>query len=173
MVEGQIGVFLQPVGDADYNALLEVYRQCEDFLALGPEPCASPEMVQADLRHSANVGGTFYGIVDDRGVLLGVVDFVPAGFGGCPEHAFLELLMIARPYRSAGLGAHVVRLVEAAIQQQAPQVTAVLSAVQVNNPVAIRFWQRQGYQIVGEPEAQPDGTTVYPLRKELHGIVIP
>lgn len=172
MFEGQIKVFLRPVGDADGDALLAVYRQCEDFLALGPEPCASPEMVQADLRHSATAGGTFCGIVDDQGTLLGVVDFVPAGWAGVPEHAFLELLMIARPYRNAGLGAHVVQLVEAAIRRQAPQVTAIWGAVQVNNPAAMRFWQQQSYRIVGEPAAQPDGTTVYPLRKELSGIVI-
>jgi ribosomal protein S18 acetylase RimI-like enzyme len=154
---------IRPVSEQDRAALLEVYRQCEDFLALGPNPRASLEMVDADLALSRSNGGVFCGIFDPQGTLIGVLDAVHAGYEG--PHAFIELLMIAAPYRSSGLGAEVVRAFEATIP---PGVTAILAGVQVNNPGAIRFWERMGYQRVGEAELQPDGTTAYPLRKDLH-----
>lgn len=153
-----------PVGEDELGRILDVYCQCADFLALGPEPTASQAMVVADLQHSRQEGGVFCGIIDSEGEMIGVVDFVPAGFGGDPRQAFFSLLMIAPPHRNRGLGAEAVRLVEEAIGSDA-QVECILSAVQVNNPAGIRFWQRNGYAIVGGPERQPDQTTVYRLRK--------
>ncbi len=157
---------IRPIVAEDFPALLEAYRQCEDFLALGPQPHASAEMIRADLALSRAAGGLFCGIFDPAGAMLGVVDFVPAGYEGHPAHGFIELLMIAQPQRGRGLGARVLRAVEAEIGRP-PQVTAILAGVQVNNPAAIRFWDRMGYKIVGGPELQPDGTTVWYLRKEL------
>jgi ribosomal protein S18 acetylase RimI-like enzyme len=143
---------------------LGVYRQCEDFLALGPQPHATPEMVRADLQHSAEEGGTFCGIYDERGDLLAVVEFIPAPFDGDPQRAFLLLLMIAAPHRGRGLGAAVVRWVEAEVRKDS-RVTTIDSGVQVNNPAAIRFWQAHGYEIIGGPDLLPDQTTVFHLRK--------
>jgi hypothetical protein len=37
----------------------------------------------------------------------------------------------------------------------------------VNNPLAVQFWQRMGYRIVGGPTLMPDQTTVFDLRKDL------
>ena len=157
---------LRPLGAESMAAILEVYRQCEDFLALGPQPHASPAMVRDDLQHSADEGGCFCGIIDPAGRMLGVVDFVPRLFEGDPQCACLSLLMIAAPYRNQGLGAAVVRRVEAIIRAD-PHVTTIDSGVQVNNPHAIRFWQHMGYEIISGPETLPDQTTVYHLRKHL------
>lgn len=157
---------IRPLTDDDLPAILNVYRGCEDFLALGPVATASLAMVQQDMALSAEMGGTFCGIFAPDGTMLGVVDYVVSGFEGDPRHAFLSLLMIAQPYRGRGLGAAVVARVEAAIRRQ-PQVDAILSGVQVNNPAAIRFWQRMGYTITSEAESMPDGTTTYHLRKSL------
>ncbi len=41
------------------------------------------------------------------------------------------------------------------------------AGVQVNNPGAIRFWQRMGFAITSEAEAQADGTICYQLKKSL------
>lgn len=147
-------------------AVLEVYRACEDFLSLGPVSTASAEMVRQDMKLSAEIGGEYCGIFDGDGNLMGVIDFLREGFEGELQHAFIELLMIAQPYRSRGLGAAVVAWVEQEIRQRS-HVTAILSGVQVNNPAAIRFWQRQGYRIVSEPQDFPDGTTAYRLWKPL------
>lgn len=156
---------IRPVTPDDHPAVLDVYRQCEDFLALGPVAQASPEMVAADLRLSADHGGDYCGIFDPAGTMIGVLDVVPRAYEGDPAAASLDLLMIARPYRSCGIGAEVVRAVEAEVRRDGT-VHTMLSGVQVNNPGAIRFWQRMGYRITSGPTPMPDLTTAYALRKD-------
>ncbi len=155
-----------PIGIAEAQTILTVYEQCEDFLALGPQPRATLAMVLADLQLSVEEGGTFCGIYDAHNVMVGIVDFVPRGFEGDPARAFLSLLMIAAPWRSKGLGTAVVRLIEDEIRRDS-HITAIDSGVQVNNPAAIRFWQQCGYTIVSGPTLLPDQTTVFHLRKLL------
>lgn len=153
------------VTDQDVPALLEVYRQCEDFLALGPVSTASIDMVRKDLVSSRAEGGLFCGIYDLSDNLIGVVDVIPHDFDGIPHHAFLALLMLIPAYRRRGFGQEITALVEEVIWEN-PQITAILSGVQANNPAAVRFWQRNGYRIVGGPELLPDQTTVFHLRKD-------
>lgn len=159
---------IRPVDEArEASAILEVYRQCEDFLSLGTVAYASPEMVQIDLDHSREEGSSFCGIYDrSTGAMMGIVDFMTAGFEGDPTLAFLSLLMIAAPFRGRGLGEEVVRAVESEIRRTG-QARAIESGVQINNLGGIRFWQRMGYRIVSEPISFPDGTTVYRLWKDL------
>lgn len=157
---------IHPVQDDEHPVILEVYRACEDFLALGPVAQASMVMVEADLRLSEKSGGVFCGIYNPAGIMIGVLDVVLSQYEGDPAHAFLELLMIARPYRSQGLGAAVVQAVEAEIRRD-PAVQAILAGVQYNNPGAIRFWNRMGYRITGPAVDCGDGTAGYPLRKDL------
>lgn len=157
---------IHPVGEGDVYAILEVYRQCEDFLALGPVATASLEMVLKDLEISRDAGGIFCGIFDAHGEMIGVVDYVPNHWEGDPQAAFLELLMIAAPFRSRGIGTAVVEAVENEIRKD-PGITVIHSGVQVNNPQAIRFWQRHGYRIVSGPKLYPDQTTAFDLRKDL------
>jgi ribosomal protein S18 acetylase RimI-like enzyme len=163
------GYRLRPVveDEPDLQAVLGVYRQCKDFLALGPVAQASMEMVRADLALSRREGGVFYGIFHPAsGEMVGVVDFVTAGFEGDERLAFLSLLMIAAPHRGAGLGAEVVAAVEAEIRRDG-RARAIRSGVQVNNPGGIRFWQRLGYTIISGPQDMHDGTTAFQLRKGL------
>jgi len=58
------GCTIRPVeqNEAELEQVLAVYRQCEDFLALGPVAMASLEMVAADLALSGLKGGTFCAI---------------------------------------------------------------------------------------------------------------
>ena len=155
---------LRTITQEDLGAVLDVYRQCEDFLALGPEPTASMEMVVKDVESSQREGGIFCGVLSVDGEMIGVVDFVPSGFEGDPHVAFVSLLMIAPPYRNQGLGGRIVELIEDETRKNA-QVRTVLTAVQVNNPEGLRFWQKSGYRVVGEPELQPDQTTTLRLLK--------
>jgi ribosomal protein S18 acetylase RimI-like enzyme len=173
------GFYLQILADARQpqalprrevlEEILEVYRQCEDFLALGPQPRASMEMVLGDLKISREEGGVFCAIRPASVTpvpMPGIVDFVPTGWEGDARAGFLSLLMIGAPYRSHGLGEAVVRAVEAEIRRDG-RAQGFRSGVQVNNPGAIRFWQRMGFQIITEAEALPDGTVCYQLLKSL------
>lgn len=99
--------------------------------------------------------------------MLGIVDFVAQGYEENPLHAFIELLMIAKPYRGKGLGAAIVARVEAEIKGQNPTVACIYAAVQVNNPLALKFWENRGYSADMHAEQQPDGTTTYRLQKDL------
>lgn len=158
-----------PLKEEDAEKILEVYRQCEDFLALGPVPVASLDMVLTDMHHLLAESGNFEGIfVSENSVerLVGVISYITAGYEGCPETASLDLLMIAYPYRSKGIGSEIVKRIEAEIRKNI-QVKKILSGVQVNNPTGIRFWQKMGYQIVSEPELMPDQTVVYRLEKSV------
>jgi hypothetical protein len=87
------------ITDDDLEAVLGVYRQCEDFLALGPLPTASMEMVRKDIELSQQESGIFCGIFTMAGTMIGIVDYVPRNFEGNPQNAFLSLLMIAAPFR--------------------------------------------------------------------------
>ncbi len=155
---------IRPIGPDDVDAALAVYRQCEDFLALGPVPTASKEMVVNDIATSQAHGGRFCGIYTDDD-MIGIVDYVPSHFEGAPHAAFLSLLMIAAPFRQRGIGAAIVEAVEHEILTDA-HVRTIRSGVQMNNPHAVRFWQNQGYRIVSGPDLLPDQTTVFGLQKD-------
>ena len=159
--------YVRPIKPDELDAVLDVYRQCEDFLALGPVPTASMAMVLQDIEISRQESGVFCGIYDVvDGRMIGVLDYVPCGFQGDPHLAHLSLLMIAAPFRQQGVGKAVVEAIEQEITKDT-QITAILAGVQVNNPQAIHFWQRRGYRIVIGPMLMPDQTTVFGLRKDL------
>jgi ribosomal protein S18 acetylase RimI-like enzyme len=158
---------IRPIAQNELDTVLEVYRQCEDFLALGPVPTASMEMVLKDIEISKEEGGIFCGIYRAGGTMIGVLDYVPSNYNGDLHAAYLSLLMMAAPFRRKGMGKAVVDAIENEITKD-PQVSTILAGVQVNNPQAIQFWQRNGYRIVSGSELMPDQTTVYGLRKDLN-----
>ena len=157
---------IRPVTQEDLEAVLEVYRQCEDFLALGPIATASMEMVLKDLEISKDEGGIFCGIYAPGGEMIGVIDYVPKDYQSDPHAAFLSLLMLASAYRDQGIGKAAVEAFEHEVTKD-PQVSVIFAAVQVNNPRAVRFWQRNGYRIVSEPKLHPDQTIAVDLRKDI------
>ena len=118
------------------------------------------------MKLSREQGGLFLGIYLDDGTLAGVFDVIPPNYAGHADEAFIELLMIAALYRNRGLGAKVVEAFETQVACD-HQVRAVSAGVQINNSAALRFWQKMRYNIVAGPEAMPDGTTVYHVRKTL------
>jgi ribosomal protein S18 acetylase RimI-like enzyme len=153
---------IRSVGVAEAEEILDLYRQCEDFLSLGPSPAATCEMVLEDLRHSARELGVYSGVFEaDR--LIGVVDWIDPPYGGDAKKGFISLLMIAQGCRGRGIGSRVLEFVEGRMREKL--ASTVETAVQVNNEPAIRFWQRHGYEVAGGPIANPDGTTVHSLRK--------
>ena len=157
---------IRPVTQENLDAVLEVYQQCEDFLALGPVATASMEMVLKDLKISKDINGIFCGIHTPDGTMIGVIDYVPRDYKGNSRAAYMSLLMIASPHRNRGVGDVVVDAIESEIKKNAC-VTVIYAGVQVNNPRATRFWQRMGYRVVSEPKLYPDKTTAVNLQKDI------
>jgi ribosomal protein S18 acetylase RimI-like enzyme len=122
--------------------------------------------VQQDIEMSPREGSRYCGIYTSDGTMIGVVDFIPANFEGNPQHAFHSLLMIAAPYRQYGLGEQIVKWIEADIKIDG-QVRTIFSAVHINNQGALRFWQKNGYQIISDPETQTDTTVTYRLQNDI------
>ena len=157
---------IRPIAQDDLGAVLDVYKQCEDFLALGPVPTASMGMVLQDIELSKGYGGLFCGIYTSAGEMIGIIDYVPSNYEGDPHAAYLSLLMIAAPFRKQGIGKAVVAAIENEIKRNA-QVDKILSGAQVDNLQAVRFWQRNGYRIVGEPKVYPGQLKGFDLRKDV------
>jgi len=157
---------IRPITENDKEEVLEVYRQSEDFLALGPEPKASIAMVLLDIEASRYEKGVFCGVYDSGGKMIGVVDFVPGDFEGMAHRGFVSLLMIAAPWRNRGIGKRILELVEDKIKMTG-RVSEIHTAVQLNNPAALRFWRRNNYRVFGDPELRPDQTLVSYLRKDI------
>ncbi len=156
---------LRPVAEQDRATLLALYRQCEDFIRLGTSAPIDDAMVQTDLGISQRSRGIFLCIWLPDGALAGVADYIPAGFEGMAHCAFIELLMIGRPWRGCGLGTAVLKWIEQRVWE-APEVTTLRLGVQVNNPLGIKFWEAHGFSRIGGPTAQPDGTVAYLYEKK-------
>lgn len=84
---------VQKIDRIDIDSIYTVYKNCEDFLSLGPMPEDSKQMILDDFKISEDEGGIYCGIFI-QGKLIGVIDFVLSGFDGNPCHAYLSLLMI-------------------------------------------------------------------------------
>ncbi len=151
--------------EAELQGTLRVYEQVEDFLALGPVPKASMEMVLADLRHSKESGGRFCSIDDRNGNQIGVLDFVPETTAGT---AFLSLLMICQDHRHKGIGRAVVKGLECYLSQRY-HTQLIESGVQINNEPGKAFWRACGFQIGQDAKAMEDGTVAYDMKKTLRG----
>jgi ribosomal protein S18 acetylase RimI-like enzyme len=156
---------LKPLTPQEYPAIVDVYRRCGDFLALGPEYEASLEMVLQDIHEAAVEGGLYRGIYTGQ-ELIGVISYVPSHFEFKTVDVFILLLMLAAEHRGKGIGGAIVDMVEKEICTHA-RIRSIRCGVQVNNPRAIRFWEKKGYQIFSGPTLQPDKTTVYLLRKQI------
>ncbi len=159
-------ITLRTAGEENLAGLLDVYRECEDFLALGPVAKASAEMVQSDLETSKREGGTVVcGIYLPGEGMIGVADFVPGNFRGQSDVGYIALLMVKKSFRNRGIGRRALELVESEIRKD-PRVRCIRAGVMVNNPMAIRFWRSHGYEIVSGPELLADQTTVFRLEKK-------
>ena len=87
---------IRPLAENELQSTLEVYKQCEDFLTLGPVPFASMEMVQADRDHSKKENGVYCGIWNEDNKQIGVIDFIPEIFLPKIPYYFINFRAIIR-----------------------------------------------------------------------------
>ena len=157
---------LSPLTEADIEAVFEIYRQCQEFLALGPQPEASREMVLRAVQDSDSKHGVYYGIYLLSSDMVGVLDMLPLEIENQVDSVNLNLLMITPQYRRQGIGTQVLRVIESEVYKKTG-ISQFTTSVQVNNPDARRFWEKNGYSAFSEPELQPDSTKVVHLKKAL------
>jgi ribosomal protein S18 acetylase RimI-like enzyme len=162
---GDNSLEIRKIKRSDLEAVLDIYRQCEDFLALGPVAKASINMVLEDFNHSLIEGGEFSGIYSSNGKIIGIVDYIPHNYKGNIHYGFISLLMVSKPFRNQGFGAAIVNAIEQEMRRD-PQISTIRSGVQVNNIKAIQFWTRNGYRIASGSIIMKDQTTIVELRKD-------
>ena len=155
---------ITPIDSDNLPALLEVYRHCEDFFALGPVPVASVQMIEADIGYSRDHNGQYCAIRDAQDRIIGVLYFIAKSER--PHTSSLPLLMIAAPWRGKGYGRAVMHALEAYLKENFGAVQ-MISWAQTNNREAIQFWRGVGYHLSPEPRSQPDGTATYQMTKAL------
>jgi RimJ/RimL family protein N-acetyltransferase len=155
---------IRPYTEADIPAILEVYLRNEDFLSLGPHPTASLKMVRDDIAQSLEEKGLFCVIVNRESQIIGLMDFAPRR--GADGASFLALLMIAAPFRNSGCGKIIMDAFEKYLVKTY-HTTVLKAGVMVNNPRAIRFWERTGFSLNRTPELLPDKTTIFRMSKNI------
>ena len=148
---------IRPATAADLPALVKIYNQSVDFLRLGSDTPPA-QAAAADFSGALGNGGCFC-LLEQAGQPAGVLDFSPYA---APEEAHLNLLMLAAPYRSQGLGQAAFCWLENELRLL-PGLRRLRADVQTNNPRAQVFWQRMGFEVAGPASLQPDGTTTLPL----------
>ena len=156
---------IQKVDRSSIDSIYNVYKNCEDFLSLGPVSTASKQMILDDFKISEGEGGIYCGIFFKER-MVGIIDFVLSGFEGDPSHAYLSLLMISANFRKKGIGYDVVKTVENEIIKN-HNIRSILVSVQINNKQAIAFWEKMGYIIVSGPQVMPDTTITLKLQKDI------
>jgi RimJ/RimL family protein N-acetyltransferase len=152
----------------DYPAVVEIYRQTPHFIVElngRPADTIGLEMVEEDAAQAANHGATFAGFfLRESNQMIGVADYVPSGYGGQPNRAWIALLLIAEPYHRQGYGTEAYRLIEEVIFANPDVQTLGLGGL-VNNGPALGFWRAMGYERVGSTVQDRDGRDVVMLQK--------
>ncbi|QRO01407.1 GNAT family N-acetyltransferase [Archangium violaceum] len=137
------------LGAQDVEALRALVERCHAFMTLvygALEPDAA-EAILESLPPGKTLEDKFaFGLyAEGKKELLGVLDAVR----GFPEQDewIIGLLMIDPDHRRAGLGARFVGAFEQWVRGQG--AAGIRLVVQEQNPDALRFWQRQGYEVTG------------------------
>ena len=156
---------IKKASENDFNSIFEVYKNCEDFLSLGPESKASKKMVLSDMKISKEQSGIYCCIYKNEKV-IGIIDFIPKGYELDNRKAYISLIMIAQSNRKKGIGRKVMAIIENEILKN-PEIRKILTSVQENNKIAIYFWEKLGYKIISGPEHRPDKTIVSHMQKEI------
>ena len=154
----------------DEAALLMVYEQCADYLALQtPEP-PSGAMVQSDVATTAKNGGVFAGIFRrESNDLIGVISFVPQNFRGQRDYAFVLNLMIAAAYRRHGYGTEAYRAVEEFIWRN-ENVKRIGTLLLPQHEPSYAFAGKQGFERAGGPFKNRRGYGLWAFSKKRPGL---
>jgi GNAT superfamily N-acetyltransferase len=137
------------LGAEDVPALRELVERCHAFMTLvygAVEPDAAEQFLEG-LPPGKTLEDKFVlGLyADGTKELLGVLDAVR----GFPEDDewIIGLFLLDPDHRRAGLGARFLAAFEQWVRGQG--AVGLCLVVQQQNPDALRFWTRQGYEVTG------------------------
>ena len=131
----------------------EITPQIEPWVTLG----ADVAKMEAYFRRLLGTGEAFVALVGDE-----VVGFVTITMGFL-RGGYIRRLAVKKEYRGQGIGAQIMTFIEKHISASYSNVFLCVSA---SNPRARSFYQKLGYQIVGElPDLIVENDSEYLLRK--------
>ena len=144
------GKTVTQLGAEDVPALRALFERCHAFMTLAYgalEPDAAEQLL-ASLPPGKTLEDKFaFGLYTDgtKQRLLGVLDAVR----GFPEDRewIIGMLLMDPDHRRAGLGARFLGSFEQWVRGQG--AAGIRLVVQEQNPDALRFWHKQGYEVTG------------------------
>ncbi len=152
------------------TAILVVYEQCADYLALQtPEP-PSGAMVRSDVATTAMNDGIFAGIFRrDSNELSGAISFVPNNFHGQRDYAFVLNLMIGSAHRRQGYGTEAYQAVEKFIWLD-PDVKRIGTLLLPQHEPSYAFAEKLGFERAGGPFKNKRGYGLWAFSKKRPGL---
>jgi ribosomal protein S18 acetylase RimI-like enzyme len=143
------GCFGVRLDEARAPELQAFYEGCADFVELvtgqPPGPDEAADLLRSLPRGKSHDDKFVIGLFDAPGHQVGVLDVVrdyPR-----PGEWYLGLLMFGPGWRNRGLGERVYRRLEEWVRALGGH--AVHLVVQEQNPGALRFWKRMGFEVRG------------------------
>jgi ribosomal protein S18 acetylase RimI-like enzyme len=148
------GCFGVRLDEARREELQAFYEGCADYVELitgqPPGPNEAQELLESLPRGKTHDDKFVIGLFDAPGHLVGVLDVVR----DYPKRDewFLGLLMLRPQWRNRGMGERVYRRLEEWVRASGGK--AIHLIVQEQNPGALRFWQRMGFELKGMGKQQ-------------------
>jgi ribosomal protein S18 acetylase RimI-like enzyme len=134
--------------------LQEFHERCAEYVELitgqPPGPDEAADLLASLPRGKTHDDKFVIGLFDAPGHMIGVLDVI-RDYPNRDEW-FLGLLMLEPGIRNHGLGERVYRRLEEWVRASGGK--AIHLIVQEQNPGALRFWQRMGFEVKGMGKQQ-------------------
>ena len=139
-------------------------KDCKDALcqsALGEQYFSSPGSAENAILEGLRQGNLYVALIGEE--CVGLTYIIPKGaFHGFP---YLHIIAIKKEFRDRGIGKALLDYSERIALEMADKLFLVVADY---NPDAKRFYERNGYQQVGEiPNLYRSGITEYLMAKNL------
>lgn len=161
------GLRAVPLGAADAPALQRLLERCREFheLVYGERlgPGEAEELLKKRPEGNTAEDKLVIGLFEDGAEApAGVLDLIR----DYPERGewFVGLLLLEPARRGAGTGARVHAALEQWVRGQG--ATGLRLVVERQNPGALRFWRRQGFEVIASVPLQRDPRQVVDLLRK-------
>jgi len=139
---------IRPLTACKLDSAVQVYRHSGEGYRAGS---VTGQTVLEDMDLSRAEGGIFCGIYNQEDDLVGVVDFVPAGFSGLPDSACVRSLKISAEFQGKGWAGKTLERLEEELKKDG-SLKWIWSCFRDDCPDWKEFSTRHGYRLVDEEE---------------------